>query len=108
MVSVSARFISVAVGCQNHREVDAKCGFGADEGRVEMDEGVGKDCDRIGVAEAGKGMSAPAGEVHWIERDVGSIVGPAAGWEQVGSAIEGMQAGGLVAVGSEGFAVCGG
>jgi hypothetical protein len=73
-----------------------------------MGEGVGEDCDRIRVAEAGQGMAAPPREVHRIERDVGSIVSPAAGREEVGSAIEGVQAGGLVAVGGEGFAVGGG
>ncbi len=73
-----------------------------------MGEGAGEDCDRIGVAEAGQGMAAPPREVHRIERDVGSVVSPAAGREEVGSAIESVQARSLVAVGSEGFAMCGG
>ena len=52
-------------------------------------------------------MAAPAGEVHGVERDVGSIVGWLVG-EEFGGVVEGSEAGGVVAVGGEGFAVGGG
>jgi hypothetical protein len=65
-----ASVVTVTVGCQGGREVDAECGFGADERVVEMVEGVGKDRDRIAVSEAGQGVAAPARKVHLIECDV--------------------------------------
>ena len=58
----------VAVGCVCGGDVDAERGLSADEGRVELVEGVGEDGNGIGVAEAGEGVTAPAGEVHDVER----------------------------------------
>jgi hypothetical protein len=70
-----ARFVLIAAGRECCRQVDAERSLGADEGSVESIEGVGKDCDRIRVAEARECVSAPASEVHGVERDVGSCVG---------------------------------
>ena len=48
MVSMGTGFVPVAVGCQSRREIDAERSLGADERRVEMVEGVGKDRDGEG------------------------------------------------------------
>ena len=53
MVGVGAGFVLVAVGGVGGGEVDAECGLGADEGGVELVEGVGEGGDGVGVAEAG-------------------------------------------------------
>jgi hypothetical protein len=50
------------------------------------------------VAEAGEGVTTPAGEVHGIECDVGAIVDRGVG-EELGCVVEGVQAGGVGAVG---------
>ena len=100
-------FVPVAVGGEGGCEVDAERGLGADEGWVETVERIGEDCDRVRVPESNERMAAPAGKVHEVERDVGPFVGSAPR-QELGGSVEGVQTGGAVAVGGEGFAVSGG
>ena len=79
VAGMAASVVIVTVACQGRREVDAECGFGADEGGVEPGECVGKNRDGVRVAEAGEGVAAPAGKVHVVERDVGAFLGCTAG-----------------------------
>lgn len=100
-------YVVVAGGGVGGGEVDVECGFGADEGGVEIVEGVGEDGDGVGVAEVGESVATPAGEMYGVEGDVGLVVGWVIG-KEVGGVVEGSEAGGLVAVSGEGFAVRGG
>ncbi len=98
-------FLIAAEG-EGSREIDVECGLSADERRVESGECIGENLGGVGIAEAGECVAAPASEVHGVECDVGSVVGRIAG-KEFGGSVEGVQAGGVVAVGGEGFSVCG-
>ena len=103
---MSACLIDLVGGREGDGQVDTERGFGADEGGVEPVEGAGEDGGGVGVAEAGEDVAAPAGEVDDIEGDVGTFVAGVLG-QEVGGVVEGVQAGGSVAEGGEGFAVRG-
>jgi hypothetical protein len=104
---MGTRFVLVVPGCECGREVDAECCLGAHERRVKAVQGVGEDGDGVGVTEAGECVAAPPGEVHGVECDVGSLVDRILR-QEFGRSVVGVQAGGLVAVGGEGFALSGG
>jgi hypothetical protein len=74
MVGVVTCFAVLSAGYQGGRQVNAKCRLCTNKRWIQPVECVGEHGSGVGLAEAGECVSAPSGEVHGVEGDVGSFV----------------------------------
>jgi hypothetical protein len=100
--------VAAASGSIRVSEIDQQTGAGADEVHRESGQGVGELTDRVGCAEAGEGVAAPAVEVGAAEEQERQCGVDGVGREQLGRGVEGSARVVGVAGGGEGFAVRGG